>query len=71
MVQHVVTVASEAPVLHALSAVARDAHAVTATMLFLDGGRSFNQLTDGCIDLVQRVSALVQQEWEPAGSTTS
>jgi hypothetical protein len=71
VVQHVATVAPEAPVLEELPAVARDAHAVAATMLYLDGGTSFNQLTDGCIELVQRVSALVQQEWELAGSTTS
>jgi hypothetical protein len=71
VVQHVATVAPEAPVLQELPAVAQDAHAVAATMLYLDGGRSFTQLTDGCIELVQRVSALVQQEWELAGSTTS
>jgi hypothetical protein len=71
VVQHVATVAPEAPVLQDLSAVARDAHAVAAIMLFLDGGKSFKELTDGCIELVQRVSALVQQEWELAGSTTS
>ncbi len=71
VVQHVATVAPEAPVLQELPAVAREAHSVAATMLFLDGGKSFRELTDGCIELVQRVSALVQQEWEPAGSTTS
>jgi hypothetical protein len=71
VVQHVATVAPEAPVLQELPAVAREAHTVAATMLYLDGGTSFNQLTDGCIELVQRVSALVQQEWELAGSTTS
>jgi hypothetical protein len=71
VVQHVATVAPEAPVLQELPAVAREAHTVAATMLYLDGGTSFNQLTDGCIELVQRVSALVQQEWALAGSTTS
>jgi hypothetical protein len=70
VVQHVATVAHEAPVLQELPAVAKEAHAVAATMLFLDGGTSFRQLTDGCIELVRRVSALVQQEWEPTGSTT-
>ncbi len=69
VVQHVATAAPEAPVLQELPAVAQEAHAVAATMLFLDGGKSFKQLTDGCIELVQRVSALVQQEWEPADST--
>ncbi len=71
VVQQVATVAPEAPVLQELPAVAQEAHAVAATMLYLDGGTSFGQLTNGCIELVQRVSALVQQEWEPAGSTTS
>jgi hypothetical protein len=71
VVQHVATVAPEAPVLQDLSAVARDAHAVAAIMLYLDGGTSFKELTDGCIELVERVSALVQQEWEPAGSAAS
>ena len=71
VVQQVATVAPEAPVLQELPAVAQEAHGIAGTMLYLDGGASFGQLTNGCIELVQRVSALVQQEWEPAGSTTS
>jgi hypothetical protein len=67
VVQHVATVAPEAPVLQEFPAVAQEAHIVAATMLYLDGGTSFNQLTDGCIELVQRVSVLVQQEWDPVG----
>jgi hypothetical protein len=65
VVQRVATVAPDAPILRELPEVARDAHAVAETMLFLDGGTSFKELTDGCIGLVGRVSALVQQEWEP------
>jgi len=71
VVQHVATVAPEAPVLEELSAVAQEAHKVGAIVLYIDGGMSFNQLTDGCIELVERVFALVQQEWQLAGSTTS
>jgi hypothetical protein len=71
VVQRVATVAHEAPILQELTALARDAHTVATTRLYLDGGTSFNQLTDGCIELVQGVSALVQQEWELAGSTAS
>lgn len=68
VVQQVATVAPDAPVLQELPAVAQEAHTVAATMLYLDGGRSFSQLTDGCIELVRRVSGLVQQDWEPVGS---
>jgi len=71
VVQRVATVAPEAPVLEELPALARDAHTVAATMLFLDGGRSFRQLTDGCIQVVDRASALVQEEWNAAGSAGS
>lgn len=71
VVQQVATVTPEAPVLKELPVVAREAHAVAATMLFIDGGRSFKELTDGCIELVQRVSALVEHEWEPGGPTPS
>ncbi len=71
VVQHVATVAPEAPVLQELPAVAQEAHTVAATTLYLDGGTSFNQLTDGCIELVQRVAAVVQQEWALADSTVS
>ncbi len=70
VVQHVATVAPEAPILQQLPALARAAHAVAATMLFLDGGKSFRELTDGCVELVQRASTLVQQDWNATGSMT-
>jgi hypothetical protein len=49
VVQRVATVAHGALVLQELSAVVREAHTVAATTLYLDGGTSFNQLTDGCV----------------------
>lgn len=65
LLQRVGTVASDAPVLASFSALAQEAHAVADTLLSLDGGRSFNQLTDGCVALVERASALVKEVWEP------
>jgi hypothetical protein len=70
VVQHVATVAPDAPILQELPAVAREAHAVAGIMLYLDGGTSFKELDDGCVGLVRHVSALVQEEWQ-AGSITS
>ncbi len=48
-----------------LSRIASDAHGVASTRVYLDGGRSFGTLTEGCRTLISEVSGLVEQEWNP------
>jgi hypothetical protein len=70
IVQRVATVAPEAPVIASFSGIAQKAHAVADTPLSLDGGRSFNELSNGCITLVENASELVKADWPPQSETT-
>ncbi len=59
------TDAPGAPFVTELSRIGNQAHSVASTRVYLDGGISFGQLTDGCRTLITELTTLVDQEWSP------
>ncbi len=70
VVQRAATVAPDAPVIASFSEMAQEAHAVGDTLLSLDGGRSFNELSSGCVALVESASELAKTDWLPQPETS-
>jgi hypothetical protein len=64
LVQGVGERCSGAPIIGALAAVGTIAEQVAATRVYMDGGKSFNALNDGCKKAVQAVQGLVNESWE-------
>lgn len=64
------TVAPRAPFVTELSKVAGDAATLARTRVYLDGGRSFNALTEGCGQLLTAISAILALKWAPSEEGT-
>jgi hypothetical protein len=65
------TEAPDAPFIAELSRIASEAHGVSTTRVYMDGGISFGKLTEGCRTLLASISTLVAGNWGDTGANNS